>query len=154
MWAPWGQYDPSKLVNLGTNRWGPQGGARRFEGARPLDVELVPGATFFTDNTNFLGGHTRSQDPLYSVQAHVIYSFESGIWAALDGTYFTGGKHRASTGWRMPTMNPDSRVGLTVALPIDRSNSIKFYANNGLATRSGTNFKALGVAWQYRWGGL
>jgi len=21
VWAPWGQYDPSKLVNLGTNRW-------------------------------------------------------------------------------------------------------------------------------------
>jgi len=21
VWAPWGQYDPGKLVNLGTNRW-------------------------------------------------------------------------------------------------------------------------------------
>ena len=42
--------------------------------------------------TNFFGGKTRSQDPIYSMQGHVIYGFRSGKWASLDATYFAGGR--------------------------------------------------------------
>ena len=45
----------------------------------------------------------------------------------------------------------NSRAGLTVALPVDRSNSIKLYANGGVSTRTGSNFHTLGLAWQLRW---
>ena len=89
--APTGQYDSSRLVNLGTNRWSvrPELGASKALGH--LTFELSVGPTFFTDNTNFLNGHTRSQDPILSGQAHAIYDFGSGIWASLDGQYLTGG---------------------------------------------------------------
>jgi hypothetical protein len=89
--APIGQYDPSRLVNLGTNRWSvrPELGASKAFG--PLTLELSGGPTFFTDNTNFLNGHTRSQAPIISGQAHAIYDFGSGIWGSLDAQYFTGG---------------------------------------------------------------
>ena len=46
----------------------------------PWTLEMQAAATFFTDNDDFFGGHTRSQDPLYSLQGHVIYGFRSGIW--------------------------------------------------------------------------
>ena len=68
----------------------PSSGSPRRLGAWTL--ELVPGVTFFSDNTNFLDGHTRTQDPIYSVQVHVIYGFQSGVWVALNGTYFAGGR--------------------------------------------------------------
>ena len=42
----------------------------------------------------------------------------------------------------------------TLALPVDRHNSIKLYANSGVSTRTGSNFTTAGVAWQYRWGGM
>ena len=92
----------------------------------------------------------RTQDPVYSVQAHVIYGFYSGVWVALDGTYFTGGRTSVN-GVPDNDRLSNSRGGLTVAFPVDRSNSIKLYASNGVSTRTGSDFHTLGLAWQYRW---
>ena len=90
--APVGQFDSSRVVNLGTNRWSvkPELGASKALG--PLTLEVTTGVRFFTANTNFFGGNTRSQNPIYSVQGHAIYGFGSGIWASLDATYFAGGR--------------------------------------------------------------
>lgn len=89
--APAGQYDPDKLVNLGTNRWSVKTELGISKRPGPVTLELTGAGTFYTDNDEFLGHQTRSQDPIYSVQGHVIYSFGSGIWGALDGTYYAGG---------------------------------------------------------------
>jgi hypothetical protein len=43
-------------------------------------------------------------------------------------------------------------MGLTLALPVDRNNSVKFNASTGITTRTGSQFSAVGIAWQYRWG--
>jgi hypothetical protein len=40
-----------------------------------------------------------------------------------------------------------------LALPVDRENSIKFYASSGVSARTGNNYDLIGIAWQYRWGG-
>ena len=58
---PLGQYDDTKLVNLGNNRWSfkPELGISKALG--PWTLELVPSATFFTDNTDFFFGRTLSQ---------------------------------------------------------------------------------------------
>jgi len=46
----------------------------------------------------------------------------------------------------------NSRVGLTVAVPIDRYYAVKFNASSGISTRTGTNFDSVSVVLQYRWG--
>ena len=46
----------------------------------------------------------------------------------------------------------NTRAGFTLALPIDRHNSLKLSASTGITTRTGSEFSAVGVAWQYRWG--
>jgi hypothetical protein len=46
-----------------------------------------------------------------------------------------------------------SRIGATLALPVDRHNSVKLHASSGLSLRTGTDFDVIGIAWQYRWGG-
>ena len=96
--APSGQYDPSKLVNIGTNRWSfkPEVGVSKALG--PWTLEAAAGVTFFTDNDQFFGNGVRQQDPLYSVQGHAIYNLNPRLWAALDGTYYTGG--RTSLEWQ------------------------------------------------------
>ena len=90
--APWGQYDDTKLVNIGTNRWSfkPEVGLSKAIG--PWTFEGTAAATFYTDNNDFFGGKTLSQAPLYSLQGHLIYGFRSGIWASVDATYFVGGR--------------------------------------------------------------
>lgn len=150
--VPLGQYDDTRLVNIGTNRWffKPSLGVSKTEG--PWTLEATAAATFYTENTDFLGGQTREQDPIYSAQAHVIRGFANGIWASVSTTYFTGGsttidgvdKHGLQRNWR---------VGATLALPINRQNSVKIYGSSGVSDRTGNNYDLLGIAWQYRFGG-
>ena len=150
--APWSQYDDSKLVNIGTNRWSfkPEVGISKAIGQ--WTVEGTAAATFYTDNSDFFGGKTLSQDPLYSLQGHVIYGFRSGIWASFDTTYFAGGRTTVN-GVRNSDLLQNWRLGATLALPVNRENSIKFYASSGVSARTGNSYDLVGVAWQYRWGG-
>jgi hypothetical protein len=150
--VPAGQYDSDKLVNIGTNRWSFKSELGVSKAWKPWILELAAGVTFFTDNNDFLGGKTREQDPIYSVQGGVIYNFPSGAWVGLNGTYYTGGRTTID-GVEGNDLQQNSRVGATLSLPVDRRNSIKFYATNGVSTRIGEDFTAYGVAWQYRWGG-
>ncbi len=152
VWAPWGQYDSSKLVNLGTNRCAIKGELGFSQAVGAWTFEFVPGVTAYCANTDFLGGHKRRQDPVYSVQLHAIYGFQSGVWIAVDGTYFTGGR-TSIDGVLNDDRLSNSRAGLTVAVPVDRSNSIKIYAISGISTRTGGDFTTVGAAWQFRWGG-
>lgn len=150
--VPSGQYDADKLVNIGTNRWfvKPEIGFSKAWG--PWTLELATAATFFADNDDFLGGKTREQDPIYSVQGGLIYGFRNGIWVALNGTYFTGGRATVD-GVEGDNLQKNSRGGVTVALPVDRNHSVKLYATTGISTRIGTDSDTIGIAWQYRWGG-
>ncbi len=150
--VPWGQYDDTRIVNIGTNRWTfkPEVGVSKAYG--PWTLELTGAVTFFTDNDDFYGGRTRAQEPLYSAQAHFIYSFRSGIWASLDATYFAGGRTTLD-GERNADLQQNWRLGGTLAFPVDRHNSIKFYASSGVSSRTGNDYDLVGVAWQYRWGG-
>jgi hypothetical protein len=83
--------------------------------------------------------------------SHIIYNFPSGIWLALDGIYFAGGRTTVN-GVRGDNEQTNTRVGLTLALPVDRNNSVKFSAGTNTTTRTGSEFSAVAVAWQYRWG--
>ena len=150
--APLGQYDNTKLINLGNNRWSfkPQLGISKAWGA--WTVEIAPGVTFYTDNTDFNRGNTFAQSPLYSVQAHVVRGFANGVWLALDATYFSGGRTKLN-GVQGDTLQSNTRGGFTLALPVDRHNSIKFYAFGGTSSRTGSTANSGGIAWQYRWGG-
>ena len=150
--APLGQYDSSKLLNIGTNRWSikPELGLSKALG--PLTLELDAGVTFYTNNDDFLNGMTLEQDPIYAVQGHLIYNFGAGVWGALDATYYTGGRTTVD-GVKGDTLQENTRLGLTVALPVNRHNSIKLYASTGVFARTGSNFNTGGIVWQFRWGG-
>jgi hypothetical protein len=150
--APVGQYDPSKLVNIGNNRWSIKPDIGISKALGPLTLELSASATFFTKNNDYFGGNTLEQDPVYSTQAHVIYSFGHGVWVALDGTYDYGGRTTVN-GMQVDDLQGNSRAGVTLALPVNRNNSIKLYASTGVSTRTGSDYDLGGIAWQYRWGG-
>ena len=149
---PLGQYDPSKLINLGTNRWAFKpdiGFSRRI---KSFTWDMTLGAALMTENTNFYGGKHVEQDPIYSTQLNVSYDFGKGLWVALGTTYYTGGRTTVD-GVEKDNELGNSRVGLTVALPINRHYSLKLNVSTGISTRTGTSFDTYGLALQYRWGG-
>jgi len=149
--VPLGQYDSSKLINLGNNRWfiKPDIGISKAWG--PLTLELSQGVFFYTKNNDLLNGNTLEQDPLYTTQAHLTYNIAPNAWAALDATYDYGGRTTIN-GVRGEDLHSTSRAGATVAVSVNKNNSIKFNASTGVSTRTDDSYNLFGVAWQYRWG--
>jgi hypothetical protein len=150
--APLGQYDDSRLINLGNNRWSfkPELGVSKRVGQ--VTLELSGAGTFFTDNDQLLGDRVLSQDPIYQVQGHLIHAFDNGVWVSLDATWFEGGKSSVD-GVSNHDYQENSRYGCTLTLPLNRNHSIKLNASNGGYTRTGSDFDAVGMVWQYRFGG-
>jgi len=151
--VPTGDYDPSRLINIGANRWSakPEIGLSKVLGRR-WSVDLALAGTFYETNDDYLGGRTRAQDPIYSFQAHAIRAFPNGVWLAIDGTRYRGGR-TVTDGFADRNLQSNGRLGLTVTVPINRRQSLKLYYSTGVVTRTGTDFDTVGGAWQYRWGG-
>jgi hypothetical protein len=148
---PTGQYDPDRLVNLGTNRAFVKLELGMSTVRGPWTFELAVPVTFFDDNDDFFGGQHLEQDPVYALQGGVIRSFATGRWLALNGTYFAGGRTTAD-GVERDDRQGNTRLALTYAMPIDRRQSIKAYVATGVSTRTGTDLDVFGIAWQYRFG--
>ena len=147
---PTGQYDPARLINIGTNRWAfkPEFGLSQPLGKWVLD--LATAVWLFTDNPKFYGGQLRSQDPLWATQGHVSYSFRPGLWLAADLTYYAGGRTMVN-GAVKDDRQGNARGGLTLAVPFAKGYSLKFSWSTGVVTRIGGKFTVYGVALQYRW---
>jgi hypothetical protein len=150
--APFGQYDPERLVNLGSNRWSvkPELGLSQAVGL--WTVELMASATWYSRNDEYFQGNTLEQDPIYSGQLHVTRQFGRGMWGAASATYYEGGRTTLN-GVAKNDRQAGSRFGVTFSLPVSREQSVKLFANSGLYARTGTDFDTVGLAWQYRWGG-
>lgn len=94
---PIGQYDQTRIANLGGNRWG-------FKIGTPMIVplnknkeemflwEIVPTVTFFTKNTDPRVGNTKTQKPLFWLEQHLTRNFTNRFWGSIDVGYQYGGK--------------------------------------------------------------
>jgi hypothetical protein len=153
-----GQYDPTKLINLGTNRWAikPELGYSRRWGHWILDA--YGAVWFFTDNHEFFsnnqfspGTNTQSETPVGSFEGHLSYDFKPRLWISVDGNYWFGGTTSVNGVENPVTLQRNSRVGVTASIPVTRHQSIKLSYNNGAYIRYGGNYQNVSVAWQYSW---
>lgn len=148
--APTGEYDSSKLINIGTNRWAfkPELGVVQVMGRWAVDAYL--GAWLFTDNPDFFGGQTREQDPILSAQAHLRYAFGPRVWGAVDANFWRGGQ--TTIGEQVSDdEQKNSRIGLTCALSLARGHSLRVAVSRGAFTRIGGDFDSLGVSYNFTW---
>jgi hypothetical protein len=150
VWAPTGQYDPAKLINVGTNRWAfkTEFGFVQVMGRWAVDAYV--GGSFFTDNSDFFGGLTREQDPIVSAQAHLRYAFSPKVWAAVDGNFWGGGQTTVE-GITNEDRQRNSRIGATVALRLGSHHSLRIAASTGAITRIGGDFDSIGMSYGYSW---
>lgn len=148
--APLGQYDSSKLINLGNHRWKirPEIGASKAIG--PVIVEAAQGVVLFTDNGDYFGGHLLEQRPIYTTRANLIYRFDRGS-ASFNVLYFTGGQTAIDGGLRDDRIET-WRFGGALTIDVDLHHSVKLYGSRGVTQRPGTNYDILGMSWQYKWG--
>jgi hypothetical protein len=144
---PLGQYDAAQVVNLGANRWAfsPQLGVSHVAG--DFVLEAYAGAWFFTDNHEFLGASTLSQEPLFTFQAHVAYRFRPGFWIAASSRQSLGGATTVDGGDKLdPETN--NRVGMTVTYPAGSRHAFRVAFTTGITARVGNDYTTFAVGWQ------
>jgi hypothetical protein len=95
--VPIGEYDHTRSLNLGQNRWYGRVGAPvvwqlgPWVPGRRTTLELLPAVWLFGTNDDFVG-QTLETDPMFQVDAHLTRDLTERIWASLDGSWYTGGK--------------------------------------------------------------
>jgi len=156
--APTGQYNPTVLVNFGTNRWAfkPELGLSRRWGHWVLDTYgavwlFTTNPEFFSHNQFNPGVATQSQSPTGAFEGHLSYDVRPRLWASLDGNFWFGGQTSLNGVQNPGTLQRNSRVGGTISIPISKHYSVKFSYNNGAYIRYGGNYQNISVAWQYSW---
>ncbi len=148
---PIGQYDPNKLINLGTNRWEFKTGvAGSYTIKKKLIFEAHLNTWIFTENTNYFDGNSSQQKPIYGVQFHTGYIFNPGVWIAgsIGKTY--GGKIEINNIEQDIDVD-NSRFGLTFAYRIFKGHSLKAVYTDGFSTRAGSDFNTFLLAYQFVW---
>jgi len=145
--APTGNYRSDRAINAGANRWGfkPEIGTTIQRGRWINEIAL--GVWLFTTNHDGPFGLDKTQDPLGSLQLHFSYNFENGMWLSLDGNYFAGGAVTVE-GFAPVNRESNSRLGLTLSIPLSRKDSIKLAGHTGAFTRAGVDFDVGIVAYQ------
>jgi hypothetical protein len=150
--VPVGQYDPARLINLGTSRWAvrPRLGASHNTGRWTL--EAMGSVWLYQDNDDFYGNRTLSQDPLWSCSADAIYRFRRGFWLGVGAALVSGGR-TAVDGVAKDTYQRTDQFGAILSYPLNRRHSLKLVYVAGLRTRVGADFDSVSLTWQVGWGG-
>jgi hypothetical protein len=156
--APTGQYDPTKQINWGTNRWSfkPEFAYSQRWGRWIVDGYL--GVWFFTTNQDFWsrnsffsGTRSQSQKPIGALEGHVSFDFKPQLWVSLDANFWFGGSTSVDGIENPLTRQRNSRLGGTAAVPITKHQSLKFSYSNGTYIRFGGDYQNVSIAWQYSW---
>jgi hypothetical protein len=116
---PTGDYMDDKLINLGTNRFTfrPQIGLTHTRGKWSWETTAI--VAIFTDNDDFLNDHKLEQDPLYSLNGHLIYTFRPGVWASAS-TGYDYGACSSIDGAKKDDRKQDLIWALGVGIPFSR----------------------------------
>jgi hypothetical protein len=118
--APTGNYDSSRLVNIGDNRWRIQpqiGVGQRF--LKAMTFDLIGNVALYTDNSKFGTGTatvTMKQDPTLGMEAHVFGDLSPTF--TLGASYYL-----ASVGQRSITA---TQVPLTPVDPKQTTQTVRF----------------------------
>jgi len=153
VFAPLGEYLEDRLINLGRNQWvfRPQIGV-----VRDWDkwtAEITGSAWLYSDNDDFDVDKTRDQDPLFSLQGHLIYTFRPGLWASLSGAY-GGGAKSTIDGVDSPDRIGKYLLAASLGLPINNRQGIKIaYVIGETVKDTGNDFDQFIVAYSVMWGG-
>jgi hypothetical protein len=158
MVAPTGQYDSTKLINIGNNRWAfkPEVGLSRRWGHWVVDAYF--GYWFYTTNEKFFsqnkynpGITTQNQAPIGALEGHLSYDVRERLWVSLDGNFWYGGKTSLNGVQNPASQQQNSRVGGTASVPVTKHQAVKFSYNNGAYIKYGGDFQNITVGWQYSW---
>jgi hypothetical protein len=152
--VPTGEYNPDKVLNLGTHRWSfkPEiGVAYPFGADQKWEVDGYINALFFTDNTAYRGIEVLRQEPLPGVEAHFSYTFTHSFWASLDTRYALRGQTNID-GLAQNNSQQSLIVGTEAHWLPDSHNSVGLVFAKALVHRNAPDFTGVVLKYAYSWG--
>jgi len=146
---PFGEYSSERLINLGSNRWvvRPQLGVTHTRGK--WTGEMTGSVFLYGDNNEFWMETTLESDPLWALQAHLIYTFKPGLWASLSTAYGMGGEAKVNN-IAKNNLSGNWLSALSFGFPIDRRQGVKLTLLSGRTQKStGVDINSLVVSYSF-----
>ena len=148
--APWGQYFPDRLINLGSNRWMVRSQLGISHHTGDWFLEGYVGIWLFTINNDFWGGNILEQKPLYAIKGHAIHTFPSGMWIDLGVAYGTGGRSYVND-LRSETYLSTFLFGTDFVLPIGQQHSLRLTLLTSARLEHGADINVISLGYRYLW---
>ena len=156
--APTGQYDPTRLINWGSNRWAfkPEIGFSQRWGHWILDGYAAvwfytTNPEFFSHNQFFPGVRSKTESPVTAFETHLSYDVRPRLWISLDANFWAGGETSVNGVSNTASYQRSSRVGITASIPLTAHHSIRISYSDGAYVRNGGNYRSIFASWQYGW---
>ena len=147
---PFGDYNNERLLNLGQNRliFRPQLGVVHTRGH--WSYELTGSAFLFGDNDKFFRDSKREQDPLYALQAHLIYIAPQHWWVSLGAAHARGGESTIN-GVKKDDERRDLLYGISAGLPVGSRSGVKLaYVGSRTSEDAGKDTDSIALAYSIR----
>jgi len=136
---PLGEYDSSRALNLGQNRWYGRIGAPivwqfgDWVPGRRTTLEFLPAVWLFGDNDDYLGGQTLETDPMFQLDAHLTRDFTESMWGSLDAAWYSGGKATVDgvSGEELNNLGLGFTLGYTITENVSLTLGYKSTVNDG-----------------------
>jgi hypothetical protein len=152
--APTGQYDPNKLLNLGSDRWSfkPEFGiSQPFGREQKWVIDGYVNSYFYSDNKTYRGVEVLKQLPLPGAEAHLSYSFTDSVWASADTRYSFRGDTLID-GINQNNVQQNLILGSQLNVSLNARNTLIFVFAKALVHDNGPNATGFAVRYDYVWG--
>lgn len=147
---PVGAYDRDKLLNVSTNRWEFKPEFTAAYRHNKWLGEVYGNVQFFSDNTEFLGSRTLSQNPLYGLDAHLSYDFRPGLWASFDLYQRWGGKISVDDVTRNKDQN-FTTLGFTLSGNVTQSDVVYVMYGKTISGTANPDFQSVMLLYGHLW---
>jgi hypothetical protein len=151
--GPNGQYNPDKVLNLGSNRWSfkPElGVSYPFGPERKWELDGYINVYFFTDNTSYQGAEILRQEPLPGLEMHLSYSVTSSFWVSLDSRYAFRGETLVD-GRAQSNAQQNLIVGTEANWSPDSHNALDIVFAKALVHVNAPAATSVSVSYTYSW---
>lgn len=143
--VPVGEYDNDKSVNLGTNRWAFKPEIGFVKGFGDYFFELTGNGEFYTDNNDFSSASlTLEQDPLYTLESHLSYSFTDSFYISGDYFYHNGGETKID-GINQDNKKDDHALQLSLGFMLTPSYQLLVKYRSDVKVENGLKTNTIGL---------
>ncbi|HTS56586.1 MAG TPA: transporter [Terriglobales bacterium] len=152
--APSGQYNASKILDLGSDRWlfKPEIAlSQPFGPEQKWQVDTYANAYFYTDNTSYRGREILHQQPLPGFEGHLSYSFNDSVWVSVD-TRYSFGAITFLNGVDQNNGQQNFILGSEMNVSINTRNSLLFEFAKAPVHQNGPALTGFTVKYDYTWG--